>query len=332
MSVSIARSLKVLRILSSAQKPMTAKQISDELTNSGFDASADLVNKDLRGNLADFVDCVVEPQGRRPGTYEVNSQWLFPLPSDVISTLLASEHLKYLLPDLDLHKKARKLMKISMENSRKPGQGGYERWTDKVAVIQTSQRLLPPEYDLELLRIVYRSLLTEEQLEIGYWKRDEPEETMSYRLHPQGIICRGAMIYLLAVCDGYEEIRQFACNRIRSAESLSLKAKRMEGFNASEYAEMQCADYGEDPSIVRFEARFTRAAVLHLKETPLSVDQVIAPDVEKEGWFRLSAQLKITEVLRWWLQGFADQVEVLKPQSLRDDLACALNQAAKLYD
>lgn len=332
MSLTTTRVLKVLKILSSAQKPMTAKQIADELSNSGFSASSDLVNKDLRGNLADFVDCVVEPKGRRAGTYQVNSQWLSPLPSDVISTLLASEHLKYLLPDLDLQRKARKLMEISMQNSRKPGQDGYERWADKVTVIPTTQRLLPPEYDLELLRTLYQALLAEEQLEIGYWKRDKPDVTKSYRLHPQGILSRGAMIYLLAICDGHEDIRQFACHRIRSAESLSLKAKRIKGFNASEYAQMQCADYGEDPEVVRFEARFTQAAVLHLKETPLSVDQVITPDTEREGWFRLSAHIKITEVLRWWLQGFADQVEVLAPASLRNDIAYALQQAATLYE
>lgn len=57
-------------------------------------------------------------------------------------------------------------------------------------------------------------------------------------------------------------------------------------------------------------------AAEHLYETPLSMDQVITPD-KQDGWVRVEATIRDTSQLRWWLLGFGEQVQVLRPSSLR---------------
>ena len=49
------------------------------------------------------------------------------------------------------------------------------------------------------------------------------------------------------------------------------------------------------------------------------------------GKFLLKASLANTEQLRWWLLGFGNRVEVLKPKSLRNEFAEITKGLSKIY-
>ena len=61
--------------------------------------------------------------------------------------------------------------------------------------------------------------------------------------------------------------------------------------------------------------RFRRQAALQLYETPLGEDQQIVEDGDEH--LRVRATVRSDWQLRWWLQSFGDQAEVLAPASLR---------------
>ena len=327
MAVSLVRSLNILSLLASCYKPVTAKEISEKLKGMGDDASPDLVNKYLRGNLSDYIKVEQVHVGRTPNTYKLTGNWISPLPQDAVSVLLAEKYLKYLLPHLGEGDHFSGQVNSSKHTV---SQQKYGKWVNKVAVIPVSQQLIMPSYDNAILQEVYDALLREKKLKITYWKRDGSSEEKSYTLNPHGLFSRGGILYLLANYEGASDIRQFACHRIISASVEEKSALLKSDFNINEMIETQQLDYAKTNEAEYFEARFTNSAIAHLLETPLTENQTIIDDPEP-GWKRLTATIKITEVLRWWVLGFAGSVEIIKPISFRNEIAQAINSASKNY-
>ncbi len=62
---------------------------------------------------------------------------------------------------------------------------------------------------------------------------------------------------------------------------------------------------------------FDKEAAFHLLESPLSYDQVIT--TKRDGRIQITATVKDTRQLRWWLLGFGDQVEAVRPKKIKDE-------------
>ena len=80
---------------------------------------------------------------------------------------------------------------------------------------------------------------------------------------------------------------------------------------------------------IKLMAIFDSKTAFHLSETPLSNDQKL---VKKwDGRIQVTATVKNTSQLRWWLLGFGKYVEVVKPKSLRDEFIETVNQLYNMY-
>ena len=80
---------------------------------------------------------------------------------------------------------------------------------------------------------------------------------------------------------------------------------------------------------INIEVLFEASSGFHLTETPISKNQQLIQ--LKSGKFLLKASLANTEQLRWWLLGFGNRVEVLKPKSLRNEFAEIAKGLSKIY-
>ncbi len=187
--------------------------------------------------------------------------------------------------------------------------------------------MIPPNYPEETIEAVHSALLSEQQLEISYASREQ-RETKTYRVHPLGIVQRGAVTYLVATLNDYTDIRLLAVHRIQSAELLDKPIKMPKKFDLAKYIRQGAFGFGGSDEI-KLVVRFTIPAVEHLRETPLSLDQQIEPD--KAGWLRVHATVPDTAQLRWWLLGFGDQVEVLEPTSLREEFVNTTRSLHGIY-
>lgn len=74
--------------------------------------------------------------------------------------------------------------------------------------------------------------------------------------------------------------------------------------------------------MIQLKAQFTREAAAHLYETSLSTDQTIEP--VDAGHLRVSATVRQTAQLEWWLLGFGSSVRVLEPPALADRITEAV--------
>jgi len=202
-------------------------------------------------------------------------------------------------------------------------------WSSKVKIIHRGPILQPPAIDEGVLDVLYEALLNDQCFEVEYDSR-QADQPKSFEVHPLGLVIKHSVMYLVATLWDYDDIRQLAVHRIHKPNLLDKAAHRSANFDLDSYIHQeQGFSYPYDSKHITLQLRFNEEAAFHLTETPLSEDQVLTQ--KKDGSVILKATVLDTEELRWWILGFGQYVEVLKPKALRSDIANMLSSAANLY-
>lgn len=248
-------------------------------------------------------------------------------PATALTLELAYRHLDSLLPRSalvalePLFKSARKVLDETLQT-------GLARWSDKVAAVPENQPLMPARIPASVHEAVHQALLTEMRLEISY-RAAGKERVKSFPLNPLGLVSRGGGYYLVATARDYPEPRNFAMHRMASATLLDEPAIKPTDFNLRGYI----AEHGFELPLggdLNIELRVSPWMASYLDERKLSPDQTLTPIRGREEQ-RLSATVANTEQLRWWLRSFGTAVEVLRPLTLRREMAAEVVALAKTY-
>jgi predicted DNA-binding transcriptional regulator YafY len=203
------------------------------------------------------------------------------------------------------------------------------RWTDCVRVVPREMPLLAPKVNAEAARAVYQAVADGKRIPMTYTPRaSEGEGDRDYEVNPLGLVVRGNLIYLVCTMWNYEDIRQLALHRVKSAVMTDELASRPPDFDLDSYIEQGEFQYPVGPTI-QLKAKFDRAVAAHLYETPLSADQAI-DDLDGEHVL-VTATVRNTLQLEWWLLGFGGMVLVIKPTALRDRLSGIMSNASSMY-
>ncbi|GAM10475.1 hypothetical protein OR1_02764 [Geobacter sp. OR-1] len=208
-------------------------------------------------------------------------------------------------------------------------QGHHQAWLEKVQIIQRGQPLLPPTINEEVLGVVYQALFNDRRFTAAYCKRDG---TMMdpCTVNPLGLVFVNKTVYLVCTLWDYDDIKLMPLHRFESASPLDTEAREINGFSLERYVkEQKELDFPLSEGNIKLVASFSPGAAYHLRETPLSNDQEIKNKSADE--VIVSATVADTSQLRWWLLGFGDQVEVLKPKKLRDEMIETAKGMAQRY-
>ena len=81
---------------------------------------------------------------------------------------------------------------------------------------------------------------------------------------------------------------------------------------------------------IKVVLKFTMFAGTHLYESPLSENQKISKT--KDGFLVVKDELIDDMELRFWIRGFGDQVEVMKPEKLRKEFIAMISRMGKKYE
>ena len=306
---------------------ITARELYNQLQSDGFSVGIRTIERDLI-SLSSVFQLISDERSRPFGWSWSKDAPAFSLPTmlpiQALTFELAHEHLTHLLPatllnSLKPYFKCAEGVLTSGNSVKK-----LASWRKKVAIVPPNQPLIPANYPVTIIEAVHFALLNEQQLEITYVSREQAE-TKTYPIHPLGLVQRGAVTYLIATLYTYPDIRLLAVHRIKAAKVLEEPIISPPNFNLTQYISQGAFGFDES-GLIELVVRFTLGAAEHLLETRLSLNQQIVPD--QAGWVRLQATVPNTAQLRWWLMGFGEGVEVLKPVSLRQefaDMARALN-------
>ena len=311
-------------------RKITARQLVERLHAEGHGVAKRTVERDLAA-LAAVFPLVADERAKPFGWSWQKDAPQFSLPGmsplQAMVLALARQHLQALMPAHLLEYLSSYFRQADATLQNLAGDRKLATWSQRVALVQPTQPLLPPVVDEAALAAVHEALLQQRQLEVRYRSRTAGAVS-SYRLHPLAIVYRGTVGYLVATVSDYGDPRSFALHRIENARVLEGKAKRPKNFVLEDYVRSGAFGF-QDNGPMKLVMRMDAPAAEHLHETALSEDQVITSD-KMPGWVQVEATVLDTSQLRWWLLGFGAQVEVLKPATLRKEMIEQITAAAEL--
>jgi hypothetical protein len=329
MNDACFRRIQTLRFLPTAPARISVSHLHDKLTGQGFEIDKRSLQRDLNSLSKLFA---IENDGNKdiPGWYWRKDAEKLELPEMEPAVALSFRMVKLFLEkfmppstlgDLDGYFRHSDNVLNNLSHNHLSG------WNDKVALLSRSQPLLSPAIDPVVLAETYQALLLEKQIKAHYQPRNE--EPRDYIINPHGIVIVDKIIYLVGSLWEYQDIKQFALHRFISAEQLESDIHKQDNFNLNNYIHAGNFEYLVDgDQFVDLKLRINRVIATHLSESKLSKDQNITRS--DDGIF-VEATVKNSQQLRWWLMSFGHGVEVLEPESLRQEFATTARKMYSLY-
>lgn len=324
---SVIRMLELMRCLGRFDK--TAGQLHEEL---GFDVSKRTVERDLKALAEAFPAHILcndksQPYGWRKAGDILSSMSL----SDALSLQVIERTLKPLLPASVLDTLTAGFDEARAKLDKTKSDNHLAAWANKVRSVQPVMPMLSPKVDPDVLREVQEALLHEVQIDVEYQKRGA-SEAKKMPLNPLALVQRGLVSYLIATAKDYTEPYLYALHRMRSAQRNSFAIPKIQpAFDLDAYlaqGKLQFSDDEASGQQIVLEARVAEWLKKILEETPLSEDQRIEDD---DGRWRLTATVRDSSQLKWWLLSQGCAIEVLAPAPLRERIAQSLKSAAQAY-
>lgn len=321
---TIARQWELLKLLPSRGVGKTAAELTQDLGALGFKVSKRQVERDLWELYEAFhLECNETsppygwkwPQGASIDLPAVTlaEALSLTLVQDTLKPLLPLPLLAVLQPRFDLAR--RKLDRLNRDNAA-------ATWPEKVRSVLPGQPLLPALQDEEIVETVHEGLLRDRQLDVGYLSLGAQTPTLM-RLHPLGLVNRGAVSYLVATAWDYDDVRLYALHRIQHADLIQDPVRRPPGFKLDAYIDQGALQFGGEQQI-KLRARVSDELEHILAETPLSGDQVLADHT-------LTATVRESWQLTWWILSQGAGIEILEPRHLREQIRQKIGVAYAQY-
>lgn len=329
--------LEAVQRLSKTRSWVTQRDLLADLCGQGFDVKKHHVLRDLRAliGIHPELECHTDddPSGRPRKGVEYGYRWVardappetgLSIP-EALSLVLVSRHLKQALP-APLSGALGKLFERAESTLNLQQKNGVANWSEMVEVVVPAQPMLPPKINPEVIQVVHQALIAGEQFR-GVYRNINGEEGERV-LHPLGLMVREPSLYLVAVCDGYEDPRIFALHRFSSAKREHLPATRPADFSLAEYLERQ-GNFGSGEWVL-LKARVAKNLGNILEETPLGQDQKLS-EPDEDGWRELEVRVRDNWQLTWWLMGHTLSIIVEAPKSTREKIINCLNSSICSY-
>jgi predicted DNA-binding transcriptional regulator YafY len=251
--------------------------------------------------------------------------------TEALTLVMVREHLADLLPPMVNEALASQFARAEQKLRNLPtvSGGGLKQWTQSVRVVPATQPLLPPRVRHTVREGIYLALATRTQF-TGWYRRRRDEAPREYLFNPLGLVLRGQVIYLVATLWDYPDARLYPLHRFERVQREEARRHEPAGFDMNTFlAQQNGLGFATGRGDVCVQLRFRNHTGAHLLETPLSADQ----DVREceAGVHEVTATVPDTAQLAWWLLGFGDQVEVLAPAHLREEMRAKAQRMAAMY-
>ena len=122
----------------------------------------------------------------------------------------------------------------------------------------------------------------------------------------------------------------FALHRFIEVDETEEPKRKLADFNIDDWVGRGGFDADQHEETIRLVARFSPKVGDHLFETPVEGQRSLT--VCDDSRLELTADIRDTHQLRWWLRGFGPDVEVIEPTNMRDWLAQGALEQSRLYD
>lgn len=317
---TLFRYLTMLQLIPRSPGRVSTPVLLEKLHERGFRIDTRSLQRDLRDKLALHFPLVCDDSSK-PYRWYFDRDFHCNLPAlDVPSALtlvLAEEYLKGVLPPVVIDqlapqfRDARRLLDDLESN-------GLSQWAKRVRAIPNGKVLIPAPFKEITWQVLAQALMENRALDVTYLSRSTEQEKQ-FTLHPQGLVSRHSVTYLLATVNEYEDIRQFALHRIKEATTSGNSWRKSATFDLDGYIDNGAFGYMDGNEDTTLVANVAPQLAWLLTETPLSSHQTLTP-LESSEWQRLEAVVPNDQQTLWWLKGLGANVEVLEPLAWHNDI------------
>ena len=325
--------LRYLAILQSIpREPMqiAVQDLRRKLADRGFKVTVRTIQRDLI-KLETHFPLGCQDSQNRYGWCWLRSAGILDIPQldprTALTLKFVEQHLRRLLPPSVLSFLSPYLDKADTVLAEAGGPA-LGRWPNQVRVLSRGQRLLAPKIQEDVLNVIYDALLRGQRFSADYRPRFGTGAVKHYEINPLGLVVRDQVIYLVCCLREYDNLAQFALHRFEGAALLDTPRRTPPGFDLDAYVQSGAFDMVRGDSI-HLAALVDDGIAFHLSESALAEDQTL--ELQPDGRYRLTATVRDTLQLRWWLLGFGEQVEVLEPAALREEFAERVRKLAERY-
>lgn len=328
MSETLYRQMKLLRLLPRKPRKIDSATLKSKLENRGIAVEMRTLQRDLENMLDGGLPIIRDKRSKPYGwswdgdeAFELSDMdpqtaLAFDMAGKLMQRTLPGSTMKYLHPYIT---RAQNILNTLADTSE------IGQWKNKVKVIPSGMKFIPPELLPEVVDTVYEALLVDKRLRASYQKPDG--QFKDFELHPLGLVMRDNTTYLVASNKEYNNPLHLPLHRFKSAELLDLDSTPIEDFDLDDYANNRMG-YPVSNDKAQLKLRFNSGAAKSLIENPLSEDQRQYKEGEN---VIIEASVSDNLQLRWWLQAFGSKVEVLEPTSLRKEFAALSKQMVEMY-
>lgn len=320
MADPLLRNLTLLQLIPRDPGRIATTTLQEKLAERGYVIDLRSLQRDLKGKLSQaFPICCDDSDRPYRWYYDRAAVSHLPAqdPGSALALVMAEAYLKDLMPPVVGHTIA-PLFHQAHQSLHAASSNRLINWSERVRAIPMGKSLQQAQVRESVWFTLSSALLNRQVVEVVYLSRKK-EEVKTFRLHPQGIVNRQHITYLLAMNGDYEDIRQYALHRIQSAECLDEACREFPDFNIDDYIAQGGFAYRNSNELIPLKIRVRHDLTWMLSETPLSDDQVLLSDPE-EGWFQLEARVPDDGQTFWWLQAQSARVDVLEPTVWREEI------------
>lgn len=329
---AIFRKIKMLRMIPREPGKITASDLTERLNEQGFEVGLRTIQRDLIKLSSEFpFTCKGTETTKIKEWYFIKDAFLFDIPEfsplsafsfNLVETLLHPILPREISDQLNPHFRSVKSFLSKLQGA------SWAKWSEKVRIVPRYQHLVPAQIRPDVLDTVYEALWREQQFEAAY-KPKEAENTGEYIVNPLGLVFRQEVVFLVCTLWKYEDVKQLALHRFKSAKLLESTRLVPEEFDLDNYIHEKHFAYPLNNEMISIKLMLNWEAAIHLSETPLSKDQKLTE--EDDGRVLLEATVQETSELHWWLLGFGDFIEVLEPAKLRNEFRKQIKNMAQMY-
>jgi hypothetical protein len=325
----LLRNLEMLKILSVSKQSKTTAEILSTLEQR-FDKdsvpSIRQIQRDLLW-LEENYSNLLESEGERPNKWKLPSN---PLAQEMdlntaLAFLLIEKYIKNLLPISTIHYLSpyfKEYKSVLDKQYPIPQKQKIAKWSEKIAMIPRSLQFIPPEINSQIQKTMLLALFENKRVKLIYKGKENNFSSL-------GFVIRGEMTYFIGLFNDYTDYRQVALNRIEAVEITNRTFTPPIDFKLDQYiAKGKFQFPAEGEKMIKFKAYFDKKVIKSVKELSLSEDQVINKDKDR---YLLQATVQNTEQFLWWVLGFGDKIEVIKPISLRNKITKIINKMIQTY-
>jgi len=331
MSDTVMRQWQMLRLVPRFPSKIDTTSLVQALAAESFEVTQRTIQRDLEKFSSIFpleCDNRSKPFGwswsKDSGTLDIPGMDSH----TALAFYLAEQHLVPILPRETVKQLAPHFLTARNMLNKLQKEKGATAWVDKVRVLRQGPDLSTPDVDSVVQHEVYSALLLNRRLDVDYKPRGA-KDVKSYSINPLGLVLKNGIFYLPCTIGDYTDIRLLTLHRLLSATKLDIPANIPKTFNLDKYIASGELSFEVGSEIV-LKAIVSSGVAFHLGERQLDSKQKLTE--QSDGTYKLEAKVLETSELRFWLRGYDEEIEVLEPIELRNELYESAKALANKYE